>query len=135
MPTPKTRALFISHAWRHDEHYWKVVNWFNEEPIFSWKNCSVPSHDGLSDTTKEGLRAALTRQVTPAQGVIVLAGMYVAHSEWIDYEIDEAVRMDKVIIGVRPWGHERISTKVSANSDIIVGWNRASVIGAVRDLV
>ena len=127
--------LFISHGWQYDEHYCKVVNWFNEEPIFSWKNCSVPSHDGLSDKTKEGLRAALARQIAPTQGVIVLAGMYAAYSEWIDCEIDEAVRMDKVIIGVRPWGHERISTRVSANSDIIVGWKRASVIGAVRDLV
>ena len=77
----------------------------------------------------------MTRQIAPAQGVIVLGGMYAAYSEWIDYEIDEAVRLDKVIIGVRPWGHERIPTRVSANSDIIVGWNRASVIGAVRDLV
>lgn len=38
--------------------------------------------------------------------MIILAGMYAAHSEWIDYEISEAVRMGKFIIGVRPWGQK-----------------------------
>ncbi len=60
--------------------------------------------------------------------------MYAAHSEWIDYEMDEAVRMGKSIIGVRPWGQERMPQKLQNIADKIVGWNRSSIIQAVRDL-
>ena len=135
MPTLKTRNLFISHAWSYDSHYWKVVEWFGDEPNFNWRNYSVPSHDGCDSTTKKGLELCLDNQMRPAQGIIILAGMYAAHSDWIGYEIDEAVRMDKIIIGVKPWGQERIPQKIQDAADVMVGWNSASVIQAVRDWI
>lgn len=58
--------------------------------------------------------------------------MYVSYSEWIDYEIDTAVAYGKPIIGIKPWGQERIPTKVSNNADIMVGWNSDSLIRAIR---
>ncbi|WP_227665274.1 TIR domain-containing protein [Magnetococcus marinus] len=58
--------------------------------------------------------------------------MYTAHSIWIDYEIDEALRMKKNIIGVKPWGNQIMPRKIKSNSNIMVGWNSASVIDAVR---
>jgi hypothetical protein len=134
MPTLTNRMIFISHAWAYSEHYWKLVEWFNAEPNFSWSNCSVPSHDSLPDKTSKGLSEGMTRQINPSQIVIILGGMYAAHSDWIDYEITEAQRMSKVIIGVKPWGQERVPLKVQ-NASIcpVVGWNSASVIQAVRD--
>lgn len=58
--------------------------------------------------------------------------MYVAYSNWIDFEIDVANDLEKPIIGVKPWGQERIPTKVQNNADIMVGWNSNSVVNAVR---
>ena len=135
MPNLKTRMLFISHAWAYEEHYKKIVEWFDAEPNFSWKNCSVPSTDALSDKTTTGLKSGMTRQINPAQGVIILAGMYAAYSDWIEYEIKEAQRLDKIIIGVKPWGQEKIPAIVQDAAHIMVGWNSASVISAVRELV
>lgn len=133
MPTLKNRMIFISHAWAYNEHYGTLVKWFNDEPNFSWSNCSVPSHDSLPDKTSAGLSAGITRQLAPAQVVIILGGMYAAHSAWIDYEIAEAQRMNKTIIGVRPWGQERVPLKVqNASVCETIGWNRASIISAVR---
>lgn len=133
MPELKTRMIFVSHAWSYDEHYWKVVEWFNGAANFSWKNCSVPNHDALPDKTSAGLSAGMTRQISPAQVVVILAGMYAAHSAWIDYEIQEAVRMGKPIVGVVPWGQERVPLNVQNAAKVMVGWNSASVIQAVRD--
>ena len=133
MPELKIRMIFISHAWVYNEHYWKLVKWFNDEPNFSWKNCSVPSHDKLPDKTSKGLSDGMTRQISPAQIVIILGGMYAAHSDWIEYEIAEAQRMGKSIIGVKPWGQERVPQIVQDAANIMVGWNSASVIQAVRD--
>lgn len=132
MPELKIRRLFISHAWSYESHYKKLVEWFDDEPNFSWTNYSVPSHDACSEATKKGLKECLTNQMRPAQGIIILSGMYAAHSDWIDYEIDEAVRMSKIIIGVKPWGQERTPKKVQDNADTMVNWNRSSIISAVR---
>lgn len=130
--------IFISHAWKYSEHYNKIVQWLNEaqsEGKLTWKNYSVPSHDPLIDpnTTvgKTKLKNELKDQVRPASKVIILAGMYASYSDWIDFEIDTAVNYGKYIIGVKPWGQERIPTKVSNNADIMVGWNKDSVINAI----
>ena len=132
MPGLKTRMLFISHAWQYDVAYLTLVKWFNEEPNFFWKNCSVPSTDALPDKTTTGLKSGITRQINPAQGVLIIAGMYAAHSGWIDYEISEAKRLEKVIIGIRPWGQERMPIKVQEAAHVLVNWNSASVVSTVR---
>ena len=134
MPQLKTRMIFISHAWSYNQDYWTMVGWFNDEPNFSWKNCSVPSHDGLPDKTSKGLTDGIRRQIRPAQCVVILSGMYATHSDWIDFEIDEAVRMDKPILAAIPWAQERVPAKVRANATQEVRWNRASVVGAIRAL-
>lgn len=134
MPTLKNRMIFISHAWSYTRHYNTVVTWFNEAHNFSWSNCSVPSGDALPDKTAKGLMEGMTRQINPSQVVVILGGMYAAHSGWIEYEINEAKRLNKSIIGVKPWGQERIPVIVQdASSCPMVGWNRSSVIDAVRD--
>lgn len=135
MPELKSRTLFISHAWQYDHAYLTLVKWFNDAPNFLWKDCSVPSTDALPDKTTAGLMRGITRQISPAQGVLIIAGMYAAHSGWIDYEISEAVRMGKTIIGIKPWGQERMPVKVQDAAHVIVNWNSASVIDAVRTYV
>lgn len=88
----------------------------------------------MPDKTSAGLSCGMTRQINPAQVVVILGGMYAAHSAWIDYEISEAIRMEKTIIGIKPWGQERVPVNVQ-NASIcpVVGWNSASVIQAVRN--
>ena len=126
MPYLTTRMIFISHAWKYDKDYWTLVEWFNDEPNFTWKNYSVPKHDACGDITERGLKNCLTRQIRPANMVIILGGMYTVYSEWIDYEIDEAARIGKIILGVRPWGQEKMPLKIQNTVDKVVGWNRKS---------
>lgn len=134
MPYLKNRMVFISHAWGYSDHYNTIVSWLNNAPNFSWSNCSVPSTNALPDKTSAGLSRGMTRQISPAQVVLILGGMYAANSAWIEYEISEAQRMGKVIVGIKPWGQERIPSIVR-NASICepVGWNSASVISAVRN--
>lgn len=133
MPTLKNRMIFISHAWEYNQHYYKIEKWLNETQNFFWSNCSVPSHDGLLDKTSAGLSEGMIRQIKPAQVVLILGGMYAAHSHWIEYEISEAQRLKKTIIGIKPWGQERVPQIVQEASICdVVGWNSASVVQAVR---
>ena len=73
----------------------------------------------------------LKEQIRPASKVLVLSGMYAAYSDWIDFEIDTALDYSKYIIGVKPWGQERIPNKISSNANKMVGWNKSSVVNAI----
>ncbi len=130
----KTYNLFISHAWHRNEHYSKIVEWLNGSGL-TWRNYSVPEHDPIDAKNPTKLRQMLTNQINPSSAIIILAGMYAAYSDWIDYEIGEARRMGKVIIAVEPWGQERTPTKIQNCAHVTVGWNSASVIKAVKEYV
>jgi hypothetical protein len=58
--------------------------------------------------------------------------MYVAHSDWIQYEINFARRIGRPIIGIRPWANTVVPAAVQDAADEIVGWNSASIINAIR---
>ena len=130
--------IFISHAWKYSDSYDKVVEWLDEaqsEGLLTWKNYSAPEHDPLIDpnTTvgKTKLKAELKEQIRPASKVVIISGMYAAHSDWIDFEIDASVDYGKYIIGLKPWGQERIPAKIQNNADVMVGWNKSSLINAI----
>lgn len=123
--------IFVSHAWKRSEHYKKIIKWLDDSDI-EYKNYSVPEENPLDAKTKKELKEDLTNQIKPASCVIILAGMYASYSDWIEYEIDEAVRMGKYIIGVEPWGQERVPIIVSDNADVMVGWNSDSVVNAIK---
>ena len=133
MPALKNYHIMISHSWNYNEHYEKVVSWLNDANNFEWSNYSVPLTNPIDAKGKKELKEKLRNKITNCSCIIILSGMYVAYSEWIDYEIDTAVEMGKPIIGVEPWGQERVPQKVTSNADVVVGWNSSSVVQAIRD--
>ena len=74
-----------------------------------------------------------TIYILAPNAIIVVSGMYTLYSEWIDYEINEAIRMNKPIIAIKPWGNERVPLKIQNNATVLVGWNSASLISTIRN--
>lgn len=132
MPQLRDYHILISHSWDYDYHYRTIKGWLDTTPYFYWTDYSVPLSHPLDVHSKNELRQKLRNRISLCSCVIILSGMYVSYSEWIDYEIDTAVALGKPIIGVRPWGQERIPVKVQNNADVLVGWNSSSVVDAVR---
>lgn len=128
MPTLHIYRIFISHAWEYNEEYYRLIDYLDAEPNFKYANYSVPEHDPADGNIEE----ALKRQIRPVEVVLILAGMYVSHSDWIQFEIDFAQLIGKPIIGVKPWGSERIPQAVQDAADEIVSWNTPSIVSAIR---
>ena len=124
--------IFISHAWKRSEHYLTVKKWLDDSNII-YADYSVTEENPLHSGNKTKLKEDLTGQIKPASCVIILSGMYAAHSDWIEYELSEAYRMGKYIIGVKPRGQERIPQIITDTADVMVGWNSSSVVSAVKD--
>lgn len=134
MPYLHNYRLFISHAWRYSDGYERMVRFINEANHFIWTNYSVPESKAFSGLTSLQLGEQLKAQLRPAQCVVILAGMYVAHSGWIQYEIDSAKALGKPILGVVPWGAERTPAAVVNSADKMVNWNSASIVAGIREI-
>ena len=133
MPELRDYHILISHSWDYDDAYETVKGWLDNAKNFKWTNYSVPIYKPIDTTSKKELKQKIKNRISLCSCVIILSGMYVAYSEWIDYEINTALDLGKPIIGVRPWGQERTPSKVTDNADVVVWWNSSSVIHAVRD--
>lgn len=133
MPSLRDYHILISHSWDYSSDYKKTKEWLDEAKNFCWTDYSVPLSKPLDVKTKKELEDKIRTRISLCSCVIILSGMYVSYSEWIDYEIDTALELGKPIIGVKPRGQERIPSKVSNNADIMVGWSSSSVVQAVRD--
>tara|TARA_R110000782_G_scaffold138322_2_gene230922 strand:+ start:538 stop:795 length:258 start_codon:yes stop_codon:yes gene_type:complete len=82
--------------------------------------------------SRSALEDELRGQIRPVDAVVVVGGMYAAHSDWIQFELDFAQELGKRIIGIRPWGAERMPTAVTLAADEVVGWNTDSIVTAIR---
>jgi hypothetical protein len=137
MPYLKIYDLFISHSWKYGGEYDRMIDLLSKASYFKWRNYSCPEHDPAIDPNTEAGRnkliQALRNQIRPVNCVIVLSGLYVTYSYWIQKEIDIAMGYDKPIIGVKPWGSQRMPKAVQEVADVIVGWNTASIIDVIRD--
>lgn len=132
MPTLRNYHVMISHSWDYNSQYETIKQWLDNTPYFSWTDYSVPITQPLSACGIMDLKQRIQNRISLCSCVIILSGMYVAYSDWIDFEIDTAVAMGKPIIGIKPWGQERIPVKVQSNANVMIGWNSSSVAEAIR---
>lgn len=136
MPELKTYDLFISHAWRYNDDYHRLEQMLREATLFKWRNYSVPKHDPLidpdSNVGKKKLEELLTKQIKPVNSVLILGGLYAAHSEWIQDEIKIAMSFNKPIIGIYPWGHQNMPVAIQDAAVELVSWNTGSIVSAIR---
>lgn len=134
MPQLYRYRIFISHAWKYNDDYYRLNELLKEAPNFLYANYSVPEHDPVDANNNTKLREELRQQIRPVEVVIILGGMYVAYSDWIQFEIDFAEDLDKPILGIRPWGAAKMPKAVQDVADKIVGWNTSTIVSAIRDL-
>lgn len=130
MPTLRTYSVFICHDWEYSDDYYRICQFLDGAPNLSWENLSVPEHDPLD--TNDRLQKNLRDHIRPADVLLVLAGMYTARSQWMDWEMDFARRIGKSNIGVKPWGNVQLPVVVQRNADEIVGWNTDTIVGPIR---
>jgi MTH538 TIR-like domain (DUF1863) len=131
MPRLRKYRLFICHSWDYDEYH-RIKEWLDLTPNFTYSNYSVPYDNALDIKGKTKLKEGLKRLIRPSQVVLVSAGMEVNYREFVLFEIDFAQELAKPIIGIVPRGGLRIPKKISDAACELVGWNRMSIINAIR---
>ena len=135
MPYLHNYRIFVSHAWKYSERYKRAIKFLDEHKYFTWTNYSVPEDDAFPRMNSAELAEAMRRQIRPVQCVIIVSGMYINHSKWIQFEMDFAKSLGKPILGIERWGAQRTPQSVTDCADEVVAWNSASIVTAIRRLV
>lgn len=125
--------IFISNCWDYKDQYYTVEKWIDDSDI-DWQNMSIPAHDPKDVSTNAELEEKIDNNIRNSSLFIILSGMYVSQTnrKWIDKELDIAVKYNKIIIGVKPWGNDNIPSEVQANANEIVNWNSKSLINVIK---
>lgn len=133
--------VFISHAWAHSEHYDTLSKWiFGErwssgQASLDFYDYSVPKDNPIHRATSTvALKDAIFNQIARSRVIVIPSGMYAAHSNWIQKEIDGATLYGKPILAVTPWGQVREASVVLENANKVVGWNKEPLVNAIWDL-
>lgn len=133
--------VFVSHSWKYSGHYDKIDEWlFDQVHRFGqasvqYHDYSVPKDDPIHDApTQRALREAIYAKISRSSVIVIPTGMYANYSKWIKEEIEGARAWQKRILAVNPWAQQRRSSVVGEAADLLVGWNRNSVVQGVWDL-
>lgn len=138
MPYLKTYDIFISHAWKYGADYDRLIKMLDNAFLFDYRNYSAPQDkplhnlDATDVSSKNEIKEAIHRKIRPVNIVLVISGMYYNYREWMKYEIDTAVAMQKPIIALQPWGNSYVPADINIIADKVVGWNSDSIINAIR---
>lgn len=133
----KIRNIFVSHYHGDDEHVDKLAKLLAGRD-FQIRNSSLRSNDDTqvwADTVKdETIRNRLRDQISWAGAVVVLIGKKTAERDWIDWEIEEAHRQGKPIVGVFTQGatDADLPENFQKYGTSLVGWIAEKVIAAIE---
>jgi hypothetical protein len=137
LPVPRAYALFISHAWGYSGEYQRFIALLDKAGAGFYRNLSIPQsrpvlpNPALKRSVRRLMRE-IDERIRAADCLLVLSGMYCSHSEWIQSEIEAAQEYGKPIIGVQPFGQERVPQEVRGAACEMVGWRTESIIAAIR---
>lgn len=131
----KIYRLFISHSWDHVDDLKNLKGLLEQQESFDVEFYEMAPENAINSDNSTYIKRCISARIGEADIVLGIAGIYASYSEWMQWELDKAKEKGKKIIGVVPWGQERISSIVAARADVVVRWNTKSIIEAIKKLM
>ncbi len=140
MSSGKTMNVFISHHHKDDEHVDRLTSLLAKSG-YNIRNSSIRAKPANQERLDKGIvkdttiRRLLRMKMSWAGSVLVLVGKETHTRPWVDWEISEANRQGKNIVGVYQNGlKEKVelpsALKLYATSQ--VGWDSTNIINAIN---
>lgn len=124
--------MFVSHFHEDEEHIKRLKDLLGASFVF--KNSSVTSDKFNRASNPDYIKSLLRTRISWAKTVICLIGPKTHDSDWVDYEVKNAAKQGKRIVGVFTWGAKDSDIPLALDefADAIVGWNKDSIIEAIK---
>ncbi len=141
MSTTNTKNVFISHHHEDDAHVDKLTNLLSKKG-FNIRNSSIRAKPANQERLEKGLikeavlKRLLRMKISWAGSVIVLVGKETHSRPWVNWEIDQAHKQGKNIVGIYEHG---LKDKVDLppflekyRTSQVVGWDSDAIIDAIE---
>jgi len=122
------KHIFISHAWNKDSNYQNLTDLFDKKKYFTWEDHSVPKGNKIHTEVENEILG----RIHISDCFVVIASMDAVYSDWIKKEIIWAQVLDKPILGIKPWGAEKVPLVVQEAAIEVLNWNTESIVEAIR---
>ena len=140
MSNGKTKNVFISHHHKDDEHVDKLTSLLKKNGC-NVRNSSIRAKPANQERLDKGLvkdstiRRLLRMKMSWARTVVVLIGKETHTRPWVEWEIKEANRQGKNIVGVYENGLKEkvpLPPALEQYGTSLVGWNSGGIIDAIN---
>ncbi|TYP94882.1 MTH538 TIR-like domain (DUF1863) [Fodinibius salinus] len=130
----KTKNVFISHHSKDEENISKLKKLLRKQG-YQIKNSSIDSSKPNQATNKKYIRRLLRMRIQWAGTFICLVGPETHNRDWVNWEIDQAHKKDKQIVGVYLHGgtENDVPEGINLYGDSLVPWRSEKIVDAIED--
>ena len=124
--------VFVSHYHEDEEIIGKMKDLLGDD--YCIRNYSVTSDKYNNAENEDYIKSMLRPLINQAGTFICLIGPNTHDSKWVNWEIEQALKMGKRIIGVYTWGAKDadIPPALEDAADAMVGWNHDTIVDAIN---
>jgi hypothetical protein len=128
----ETKNVFISHYGKDDEHVQKLKNLLGNKG-YQLRNSSIDSTKPNQASNPDYIKQLLRSRLKWSSTCVVLIGPNTHKRDWVNWEIEQAFKLEKQIIGI--FIHGASSSDTPENLDkygsALVGWDSSNTIKAL----
>jgi hypothetical protein len=132
------RHVFISHHHKDDEHVTRLTNLLTRAG-YDIRNSSIRAKPANQRRIEQGLvsdrviQRLLRMKISWASTVVVVIGKKTHERQWVNWEIEQANRTGKRIVGVFTQGstQEHVPPAFEKYGSDLVNWNTDSIAAAI----
>lgn len=127
------KNVFVSHYTKDEENIQKLKDLLSSKG-YEIKNSSIDSTKPNEATNPEYIKQLLRERISWAGKFICLIGPKTHEREWVDWEIEQANKQGKDIIGVYINGasDSDVPESFEKYGGPLVGWTAEKIIGALE---
>lgn len=129
----KNYTIFVSHSWDHSDDLDGLHSLLRRRGYFSYDAREVTRDKPINSLNATYIKSQLREKIRSSNILLALAGIYASHSEWMQWEIETAKGLGVPVVGIIPYGQQRVSQMVTNNSIVDVHWNTESIVSAIRE--
>lgn len=127
------KNVFVSHYHEDEDSIKNLKRLLGAK--YDLRNYSVTSEKFNNAKSDDYIKSLLRPLIKQAGTFICLIGPNTHDSDWVDWEVREAARLNKPIIGIflRGASNADLPDAVYELADTIVGWNEDRIVDAIKN--
>lgn len=127
------KNVFVSHFHEDEDSIKNLKSLLGDK--YELHNYSVTSEKFNNAKNDDYIKSLLRPLINKAGTFICLIGPNTHDSDWVDWEVREAARLHKPIIGIflRGASDADLPDAVNELADTIVGWNEGRIVDAIKN--